>query len=169
MADPLDRFRPVAETLSRSVLDRLIDLDPDLAVDPPKTIGVQTSELREALRRDLEVLLNTRRPPASPPRELAELTDALVSFGVDDFFADPLVTDEQRAAFARRLEARIRLFEPRLENVRVYPLADRHPSERALRLRIEAVHVARGGLPPVSFETAIDPTTQRVVVEAPRG
>jgi len=63
MADPLERYRPTGEVLARSLFDRLCDSDPDLAADAPRTIGEQMGELREALRRDLERLLNTRRPP----------------------------------------------------------------------------------------------------------
>ncbi|MCO6051759.1 type VI secretion system baseplate subunit TssE [Mesorhizobium sp. RP14(2022)] len=169
MADPLERFRPTSETLRRSLLDRVVDLDPDLLEDRPKTVGAQMEEIRENLRRDLETLLNTRRPPVSPPEKLAELDNALVSFGVDGFFITSLVTTKQRENFAERLETRIRLFEPRFEAVRVSVLPARNPSERSLRLRIEASYVAQAGFPAVAFETAVDPSTQRIVVEAPHG
>lgn len=169
MADPLERYRPGGEVLARSVFDRLCDGDPDLAMDAPRTIGQQMSELRENLRRDLERLLNTRRPPLSPPADLGELSDSLAAFGVDGFFVTGLVTDHQRAEFARGMEQRIRLFEPRLAELSVSTLPPRHPSERTLRLRIEAVYRAQEGMPPIAFETAVDPSTQRFRVEASRG
>lgn len=169
MADPLDRFRPTTLTLQRSVLDRLVDVEPDRAEDHPKTIGDQIVEVREALRRDLERLLNTRRPPNSPPSHLSELEDALVSFGVDGFFVSSLVTDRQRTEFAGAMERRIRLFEPRLAELTVTTLPPRHPSERALRLRIEAVYRAQEGMPAIAFETAVDPSTQRFRVEPTHG
>lgn len=169
MADPLERYRPTAETLARSVFDRLCDADPDLGLDAPRTIGQQMGELREALRRDLERLLNTRRPPVTPPAGLEELSDSLASFGLDGFFVTGLVTDHQRAEFARATERRIRLFEPRLADLAVSVLPPRHPSERTLRLRIEAVYRAQEGMPPIAFETAVDPSTQRFRVEASRG
>ena len=166
MADPLERFRPRGETLARSVLDRLIDADPDQAADPRRTIGEQVDALREALRRDVEILLNTRRKPETAPPELA---DSLVDYGVDGFFVVNLVTDEQREAFARGLALRIRRFEPRLGDVRVSVLPNRVPAQRSLRLRIEAVHRLQPGMPPISFETAVDPSTQRIRVEAGDG
>jgi len=169
MADPLERYRPTGEVLARSLFDRLCDGDPDRDADAPRTVGEQMGELREALRRDLERLLNTRRPPVSPPTGLEELTDSLASFGLDGFFATGLVTDHQRAEFARGLERRIRLFEPRLADLSVSVLPPRHPSERTLRLRIEAVYRAQEGMPPIAFETAVDPSTQRFRVEAGRG
>ncbi|PZO74676.1 MAG: type VI secretion system baseplate subunit TssE [Mesorhizobium amorphae] len=169
MPDPLERFRPTSETLHRSLLDRLVDLDPDWSEDRPKSVGTQMDEIRESFRRDLESLLNTRRPPDSPPDALPELNDALVSFGVDGFYITALVTAQQREEFAQRLENRIRLFEPRFESVRVSVLPARNAAERSLRLRIEAAYVAAEGFPPVAFETAVDPSTQRILVEAPHG
>jgi type VI secretion system protein ImpF len=166
MADPLERFRPRSETLARSVLDRLLDADPDLAADPRRTIGEQVDSLREGLRRDVEILLNTRRRPLSPPDDLA---DSLMGYGVDGFFLVNLVTDDQREAFAQGLAHRIRRFEPRLGEVRVSVLPNRAAAQRSLRLRIEAVHRLQPGMPPISFETAVDPSTQRIRVEAGRG
>ncbi|KAB0680239.1 type VI secretion system baseplate subunit TssE [Aureimonas leprariae] len=166
MPDPLERFRPTSETLARSVLDRLLDADPDLAADPRRTIGAQVEGLREALRRDIEILLNTRCRPDTPPDGLA---DSLLGYGVDGFFATSLVTDEQSRRFARGIEARIRRFEPRLEAVSVSVLPARVPAQRSLRLRIEAMHRLQPGMPPISFETAVDPSTQRIRVEAAHG
>ena len=170
MADPLARFLPTSETLERSLLDRLIDRDPDLAGDPPRMIGEQVNEIRESLRRDVEALLNTRRCPTTPsPDPESDLSDSLLTYGVDGFFATNLVTDEQRTAFARSLEESIRRCEPRLEDVRVSALPPRQQGERSLRLRIEAVHHLQRGLPAIAFETAVDPTTQRLQIEAAHG
>lgn len=169
MADPLERFRPTTQTLQRSVLDRLADADPDRAEDHPKTIGDQVLEVRESLRRDLERLLNTRRCPKSPPAGVGDLSDSLVAFGVDGFFVTSLVTDRQREEFAAAMERRIRVFEPRLSELTVSTLPPRHPSERSLRLRIEAVYRAQEGMPAIAFETAVDPSTQRFRVEPSRG
>lgn len=169
MVDPLKRYRPTTQTLHRSMLDRITDFEPDLLEDRPKTIGKQVQELREHLRRDLEILLNTRRPPITPPKNMTELDNSLVSFGVDGFFTTSLMTSFDRDEFARQLESRVRLFEPRLESTRVSVLPARHSSERSLRLRIEASYVAQEGMPPITFETSVDPSTQRIEVEAPRG
>src|SRR5690242_11708760 len=83
MVDPLERYRLRDRVLARSILDRLIDEAPDRAVDPPMSFVDQVRDVREAIRRDLEALLNTRRCPATPPAALTELKDALVSYGVD--------------------------------------------------------------------------------------
>lgn len=170
MADPLSRFRPTSDTLARSLFDRLLDANPDLATDPLRTIGEQTRDLREGLRRDLETLLNTRCCPKTPDSDPGgELADSLLTYGVEDFFTTSLVTDGQRAAFARALQKRIAACEPRLESIRVEALPPRQQGERTLRLRIEARYRLQPGLPAISFETSIDPTTQRLAIETGHG
>lgn len=165
-----DRRRANEERLAPSLLDRLIDLDPDLKQDPPVTSAERPDGLRAALRRDLEILLNTRCRPDSPPKELGELADSLASLGVEDFFSSDLVTDMQRRIFAAGLERRISRFEPRLEDLTVEFLPEPSSAQRRLRLRISALYHSRPGLPRVVFETHMDPVAGRfLVTEGGRG
>ncbi|TDW32892.1 type VI secretion system protein ImpF [Rhizobium azibense] len=169
MADPLERYRPRERMLSQSILDRLIDANPDLPSDDHLSLAEQVREMREAIRRDLEALLNTRRCPTAPPAILDELKDALVSYGVDGIVSANLVTDNAKLRLARVIERRIALFETRLSDVRVTILKSRHDGERALRMRIQASFRLHEGMPPISFESMIDPSTQRFMVEAANG
>ena len=50
-----------------SILDRLLDSEPDLSVDTPRTRQKQVRDALESLRRDLESVLNTRRCATTPP------------------------------------------------------------------------------------------------------
>ena len=169
MADPLDRYRLRERVLSRSILDRLLDPSPDSLQDAPSSVVDQVREMREAIRRDLEALLNTRRCPTAPPGALVELKDALVSYGVEGIVSANLVTDESKLRLARAIERRIALFETRLSDVRVTILKNRTAGERALRMRIQATFRLHDGMPPISFESTIDPSTQRFLVEAANG
>jgi type VI secretion system protein ImpF len=169
MADPLERYRPRERIVARSIIDRLIDENPDRLQDPPLTAAEQLRELRECIRRDLEALLNTRRRPTAPPSIYDELGDALVSFGVDGMVSANLVTDEAKSRLARLIERRVALFETRLSDVRVSILKSRGNGERALRMRIQATFRVHEGMPPISFESTIDPSTQRFLVEAGNG
>lgn len=169
MADPLERYRPGERVLARSVLDRLIDASPDIDTDQPVSVAEQIRETRESIRRDLEALLNTRRRPVAPPAALSELKDALVSYGVDGIVSANLVTDESKLMLARSIERRIALFEPRLSDVRVTILRNSQAGERTLRMRIQASFRLHEGMPPISFESTIDPSTQRFLVEVPGG
>lgn len=169
MVDPLERYRPRERVLARSILDRLMDTNPDMSQDPPLSTAEQVREMREGIRRDLEALLNTRRRPTAPPSACEELGDALVSYGVDGMVSANLVTDEAKLRLARIIERRITLFETRLSDVRVTILKSRTNGERALRMRIQATFRVHEGMPPISFESTIDPSTQRFLVEAANG
>ena len=48
-------------TITLSVLDRLIDREPELSQEPGMSRAQSIRILRAAVRRDLESLLNTRR------------------------------------------------------------------------------------------------------------
>ena len=169
MVDPLDRFRPKERVVVRSVLDRLLDDSPDIDRDPALPLSEQVREMREIIRRDIEALLNTRRRPMAPPRALEELNDALVSYGVDGFVAASLVSDESKQRLARNIERRISLFETRLRDVSVSILKSQGNGERSLRMRIQGTFRLHEGMPPVSFESRIDPSTQSFLVEAANG
>src|SRR5262245_10406087 len=100
------------QPLLPSILDRLIDDNPDVQQEPPAGRHQVLRELRESVRRDLETLLNTRIRPVDVPANLAHLKQSLVNFGVPDFTGMPLSAAEDREAFAKRLEKIIKDFEP---------------------------------------------------------
>jgi type VI secretion system protein ImpF len=169
MANRLEQFRRQERAIARSVLDRLLDETPDLQRDPPLSLSEQVRQMREAIRRDLEALLNTRRNPETPPAALQELRDGLVSYGIDGVVAANLVTDESKLRLARAIERRIALFETRLNNVRVTILKSGPAANRALRMRINATFRLNEAMPAISFESTIDPSTQRFLLEAANG
>ncbi|MEM7497634.1 MAG: type VI secretion system baseplate subunit TssE [Pseudomonadota bacterium] len=164
MASPLERYRLADRPLRGSLLDRLIDDDPSTLRDPPVDRREALAALREALRRDLELLLNTRCPPVTPPADLEALPESLSCFGTQDFFAAGLATREEREALARALEHQIARFEPRLVDLGVSVMPTRDPAQRMLRLRIQARFTPQPGLPALVFQTQLDPTTQRFTV-----
>src|ERR1035438_1131665 len=76
----LDKEGPV----TLSVLDRLIDSEPDRKLEPPLTRAQSLRELRAALRRDLEWLFNTRSTIEEPPESLREVERSVYNYGVPD-------------------------------------------------------------------------------------
>ena len=58
------RWEP-EQTVTQSVLERLIDRDPGAQSEPAPTRAQTVRLLRASVRRDLEWLLNTRRTPAA--------------------------------------------------------------------------------------------------------
>ena len=61
-------------TITISVLDRLIDLEPDSRMENPLSRSQSVRLLKSAVRRDLEWLLNSRRICEPPDEGLKELT-----------------------------------------------------------------------------------------------
>jgi len=147
------------------LLDRLLDADPDSPRDPPVSQSLAIEQLRLAVRRDLEALLNARRRRLPLPPGLAELPVSPVGYGIPDPTAGSFSEEELRAALAREIQATIARFEPRLTNVKVQLRKDeREAIDRVLRLRIEAILRTDPVPEHISFETLVRPTTLDVAV-----
>lgn len=84
------------QTGSPSLLDRLLDERPDQPHDPPAVASEQVGRLRRAVHRDLEALLNARRPWRSVPTRLAALRTSALAFGLPDFTAGAYNDRRQR-------------------------------------------------------------------------
>jgi type VI secretion system protein ImpF len=144
-----------SEPLKASVLDRLLGEGRPGEGGP----GVFLQSLKEAVRRDLEDLLNTRRSCVSWPKELAELGHSLVHYGVQDFSGSSLGSPDEQDRFRQDVQNVIRRYEPRLSNVVVKRVRGTDPSERLLRFRIEAILKAEPNPVPVTFDSALQPLT----------
>ncbi len=151
-----DKLRP-------SLLDRLLDDDPD-SPGKPDTCVQSLEGLQEAVKRDLEHLLNTRRRCESRPQEwkdekLNDLKKSLVNYGLPDFLAMNLASDEGRAAFLRIVEDTIRVSESRLDRIKVSLLANTEPLDRTMRFRIEALLQAEPAPEAIAFDSVLEPVT----------
>ncbi len=102
-----------------TLLDRLIDLEPKVAADPPASRSQSVRQLKASLRRDLEWLLNTRRIPDEAPETYRELHRSLYNFGLPDVTSMSLNSPRDRQRLLRLVEQTIAIFEPRLTAVRV--------------------------------------------------
>lgn len=122
-----------------SVLDRLIDLDPNASSDPPASRSQSVRQLKASLRRDLEWLLNTRRNPDEVPETYQELFRSLYNFGLPDITSMGLNSPRDRQQLLRMVQQTIEIFEPRLLSVRVRALDDAGSGPRILHFQIEAL------------------------------
>ncbi len=148
------------------LLDRLIDDAPEQASDRPVAPGEALDALRRSVRRDLEMLLNSRRRWRSWPAELRELDRSSVNFGIPDCTAGSFHDKRQREVLRANIEDTLRRFEPRFASVRVSLIENRDALEATLRLQIEAMLRAEPAPEPISFQTAINPMTSEVTVRA---
>lgn len=159
-----DYIPELPDHLHTSVFDRLIDASPDLQSDPLESAAQKFSRLKEILRRDLEAILNTRRSVESTPKALTELKDSLLNYGVSDFIGASVITSGERERMALAIEETIGLMEPRFRDVQVTVLEPGDGIERVLHMRISAVVTLSEGSRPLTFETALDPSTRHFSV-----
>jgi len=149
-----------------SVLDRLLD-------DQSEPLQAQLSynvhglgQVKQAVTRDLEALLNTRRERFEDlPPEFTEARQSLVNYGLPDFSALSLQSLEDRNRIRRVLEQTIALFEPRLTRVRV-TLEALRAHEQTLRFRIDAMLRVEPAPEPVTFDATLLNTQEYVVQDS---
>lgn len=143
-----------------SVLDRLID--PSSAGTSWRP-GYGAEQAADAVRRDLEELLNTRQSYTDLPPEYTELSKSVLCYGLPDLVSIAALTPQQREEIGRTLEAVVTTFEPRLRDVHATLLSDTDNLERTVRFRIDA-RLALDPSPEVIFETVLDRNTGRYTV-----
>jgi type VI secretion system protein ImpF len=160
--------RPDELTVTPSVLDRLIDLEPRQAEDSPSTRAQSVRRLRMAVRRDLEWLLNTRRNPDAAPESLAELSQSVYNYGLPDFSAVSLNSPKDRDWLLIEVERTVALFEPRLKDVRV-TLSETEGLQRTLHFQIEGMLQMDPAPEQVSFDTILQLTNGEYQIRGERG
>lgn len=140
--------------VSQSVLDRLIDLDPKVSTEPPKSQSTSLAELKQAVRRDLEWLLNTRCFYDVGDGGLEESLRSVAFFGLPDFTGASAKSHIEQARMTKAIETAIRNFEPRFINLKVTmePVSN---IDRLLRFRIEASLDVEPAPEPVAFDTVL--------------
>jgi type VI secretion system protein ImpF len=140
--------------ITLSVLDRLIDQDPRTSTEAPSQRAESVRKLKSSLRRDLEWLFNTRRINPEP-EALREVNRSLYTYGVPDFSAYSIASPKDQSRLIRVLQNAVRLFEPRLANVRVIPGEITTIGTRRVRFRIEGLLMMDPAPEHVSFDTVL--------------
>jgi type VI secretion system protein ImpF len=140
-----------------SMLDRLLDDEPHVSREAPKDDVKVLREIKDAVRRDLENLLNTRARCLSWPPALDELPASLVNYGVPDFTNAASRAVDDPATLCKAIEFAISQFEPRLRDVRVELLPSDIATERAVRFRIDATLYVEPVEDKVFYSSSLEP------------
>lgn len=148
---PNAQQRPVQQ----SILDRLLDSDPYSNVEAPLTRSQSVRQLKAALRRDLEWLLNTRQSIASVDG-FHELQASVFTFGLPDITSIRLNSGQDEERLVRAMEAAIQLFEPRLANVHVIAVEPPTKHAQELRFHIEGLLLLDPAPELIAFDTTLD-------------
>jgi type VI secretion system protein ImpF len=159
MAGPQPR-----ELLRPSLLDRLAVGGGGRAAD----LRIGVAELRQAVRRDIEWLLNTRRSLLPGLDELPEASSSHLAYGIPDLtqFATRSAADRQRLCGI--IAEALRRFEPRLvaERLTVEPSSLDEPGGMRLRFVIRGVLHIEPILEPITFDTSIEMASGAIEVTA---
>lgn len=143
-------------TAEPSVLDRLIDLDPGASTDRSVSRQESVRRVMDNVRRDIELLLNTRRIPVPVPEGLPELATSLYFYGLPDITSTGKDNPAARSRLARQLEETIAAFEPRLTDVKITIAESERAQFGELRFTVQAIL----GMDPtperVTFDTLLD-------------
>ncbi len=151
--------RELEPTVKQSVLDRLIDHAPQIRQDPPANWSESVRQLRIAVRRDLEWLLNTRRIIYLAPADMPELRASLYHYGLADVTSLSGDSEETPRVLARQMEECIALFEPRLTAIQVTTGESDSDARHRIRFIIEALLKMEPDPERVMFDTVLEVTS----------
>jgi type VI secretion system protein ImpF len=142
--------------LLESVLDRLIDTEPENKHEVGAGRAQSLRQLKASLRRDLEWLLNTRRMIVPVPDYAKELPYSLFVYGLPDLTSFSSQSERDQRQLLQLMESAISVFEPRLLSV-VVTMMPVNDATRGLRFQIEGM--VRGDPTPerIVFDTVFDP------------
>lgn len=146
--------RAATETLvTQSVLDRLTQVE-----EWPATRNQSVRFFKDALKRDLEWLLNTRRPPLPELDARPVARESVINFGLPDISALGLSSASDQRSLRMAIEACVRAFEPRLTDVRVR-LESTDTTDRRLRFHIEGNMKLDPAPEEITFDTVLELTS----------
>ncbi|GIU83137.1 MAG: type VI secretion system baseplate subunit TssE [Acidobacteria bacterium] len=139
--------------ITPSILDRLIDFEPKLLQESPKSRLKSLREFKQLVRRDLEWLLNTRCHLFVSDSS-QELYKSVLMYGLPDFTGVGIRSKNEQMRLTKAIENAIKTYEPRLSNLRVTlePFSD---VDKTIKFRIEAELKIEPVPEPVVFDTIL--------------
>lgn len=149
-----------------SLLDRLIDDAPDDRHEPADDEDSAFAKLKLGLRRDLEGLLNAKRPHAAWLGRTPEISDTVIGFGLPDLSTEDFGTGMVRERIRRMITTCIRTYEPRLANVEVE--VEGAPTSSGVRFRITAVLRFEEAEEAVTYDARLRPSDRAIAVNLAR-
>lgn len=148
-------LNPQQRPVQQSILDRLLDAEPYSTVEAPQTRSQSIRQLKAALRRDLEWLLNTRQCIETVDG-FPELRTSVFTYGLPDITSIRLESGQDEQRLLRAMETAIQLFEPRLANVHVIAVEPLTKRARELRFHIEGLLLLDPAPELIAFDTTLD-------------
>jgi len=143
--------RSTTEALvTQSVLDRLVAVE-----DWPQNRAQSIRFFKEALKRDVEWLLNTRQSPIPEVADYPGARGTIVDYGLPDISSLGLSSASDHRQLRVAMELCLRNYEPRLMDARV-TLEESDKVDRRLRFHIEATMKMDPFPEEVAFDTVLE-------------
>jgi type VI secretion system protein ImpF len=143
------------ESIRASVLDRLIDMEPELSGEPVQYRLITFTQVRAAVIRDIENLLNAKNFYSDLPAAFPQINKSVLVYGLTDYTSMSPRNQSVRLKLRQEIERVISVFEPRLRDVSVR-IDDSGGNERNLRFKINGVLVVEPLKEPITFDTLFD-------------
>jgi len=141
--------------INASLLDKLIDDNPDQKNVVENYRGINLTQLRRNVARDLENLLNSKVQWNTWPDCYTELDNSLANYGMTDFSSMPVGSMEGRKMLCEKVAQTIKRFEPRFAEVYVETVDNDQPIDQILSLRINAL--LHDDSEVISFDSEVEP------------
>jgi type VI secretion system protein ImpF len=167
--------RDLPDGFQPSIFDKLTDAD---SVGTSDRRGYTETQLIHAVRRDLEDILNTRRPGYEELgiENLEQVKKSVIGYGLPDFANMRSLSDGDRADIGRQIAEAVAIFEPRLTDIEVVmkdPSKVKNELKDKYQLTAVYFHIAAklrmDPCPPVTFETVLELTQGRHRIEGEHG
>lgn len=140
--------------ITPSIVDRLLDFEPRVSSEAPKSRSQGLRELKQSVRRDLEWLLNTRHTADKVPDGLEEVNKSIAVYGLPDFTGLSSKNIDDRKSLIRNIETALKNFEPRFMNLKV-TLVESDDQDRGVKFQIQAILRIEPTPEPVVFDTVL--------------
>jgi type VI secretion system protein ImpF len=153
----------MARTISHSLIDRLLDDDPDEAIERAEDEETALERYKVSMRRDLEQLLNTKRPLLDGLDRHEDLNKTVIGYGIHDLSTEDMSVPAVRDRMRRKIVQVIRDHETRLSNIEVE--VDEGPTSSGMNLRISALLSLTRNREMVVYEANVKPGDRIIAVK----
>jgi type VI secretion system protein ImpF len=145
----LARIRPEL-LITQSLVDRLTDREPW-----PETRSASVAMFRDSLKRDIEWLLNTRKPVMPELESYPATAASVLNYGFTDIRSFDSSAGKDPNALIRAMEECVRTYEPRILQPRVF-LSRSDPLSRSLRFHLEGRIIYEDMEEEIKFDTVLE-------------
>ena len=136
--------------ITQSIIDRLTDRE-----DWPETRTASINMFRESIKRDLEWLLNTRKPVMPELEDYPATSVSVLNYGLPDLHSFDGSAGREQNALTVALEKCIRTYEPRIAQAHVY-LTRSDLLSRSMKFHIEGQVSFENMEEEIKFDTVLE-------------